>query len=64
MSKSNNADDYGIALGNGTVAGDAANIATPTLDPYNTPYNGSPAIGSLLSNGGAPLVSNHHLEAK
>ena len=60
-SGSNQIDDYGIALGNGLVSGDTA-VSTPTSnpDPYSTYTN----VGAIITNGGVPLVNNHHLEAK
>jgi prepilin-type N-terminal cleavage/methylation domain-containing protein len=61
LGKSNGADDYGIALGNGAVVGDAGKIAAPTVNPYSAPYVG---IGAMLSNGGPPLVHNHHMDQR
>ena len=78
LRKSNGVDDYGIALGNGSVPGDCS-VMAPTTDPYSLPYTGMSAtppypVGAiLLSNsassppypgGGPPLIHNHHMEQR
>jgi prepilin-type N-terminal cleavage/methylation domain-containing protein len=65
LGKTSGVDDYGIALGNGKITGDA-NVATQSVpDPFNTPYiSTSGTVGSILPNGGVPLVTNHHMEQK
>ena len=42
-------DDYGIALGNKTTTGDPrdASVSTPSVDPFDTSYNGSPQWAQL-----------------
>jgi len=65
LGKTNGYDDYGIALRNG-LPGDPQ-ITKTTLDPFNAPYtssSGTPAAGAILPNGGVPLVTNHHIEAR
>jgi type II secretory pathway pseudopilin PulG len=71
-------DDYGIVLGNKSVTNDPrdASVTAPTVDPYNTPYAGSPGpppvppIGAIMlltggqPAGSAPLVHNQHMEQK
>ena len=70
LGKSNGYDDYGIALGNGMVAGDCnvnnGSAHAPTVDPFNAPYVNQSPTPSVRSPalGAAPLISNHHMEQK
>ena len=68
LGKTNGVDDYGIALGNGVISTDAKPGTPPQTypDPFAAPYFNSTgvSIGSILPNGGVPLVNNHHMEQK
>jgi prepilin-type N-terminal cleavage/methylation domain-containing protein len=63
LGKSNGVDDYGIALGNGSVTGDCS-VSAPTTDPFSAPYVGSPSVGAVLPGGSVPLIHNHYMEQK
>jgi prepilin-type N-terminal cleavage/methylation domain-containing protein len=64
LGKVNGVDDYGIVLGNGVLSGDSKTTPQSLPDPFLAPFNGNPAFGAILPNGGVPLVTNHHMEAK